>query len=179
MKSLLKCFLRCSCFFFFFFSHPSKDEIKTEDVSVQGQAEDTSEDVDVDVVGADQVISDCVFPVLHAAVCGVGEDEFRTLWEPSLWALVLILWPLTGWEKGVIPSSLPVVSEVSFFQDIYLCFSGNWYCSMWTPLGTLKTSLVGLWGRPSFLFPYCEALKLGALCCSASYYWHLAEMLLL
>lgn len=32
----------------------SKDEIKTEDVSVQGQAEDTSEDVDVDVVGADQ-----------------------------------------------------------------------------------------------------------------------------
>lgn len=79
MKSLLKCFLRCSCFFFFFFSHPSKDEIKTEDVSVQGQAEDTSEDVDVDVVGADQVISDCVFPVLHAAVCGVGEDEFRTL----------------------------------------------------------------------------------------------------
>lgn len=46
---------------------------------MQGQAEDTSEDVDVDVVGADQVISDCVFPVLHAAVCGVGEDEFRTL----------------------------------------------------------------------------------------------------
>ncbi|XP_021267561.1 cohesin subunit SA-2-like isoform X3 [Numida meleagris] len=32
----------------------SKDEIKTEDVSVRGQAEDTSEDVDVDVVGADQ-----------------------------------------------------------------------------------------------------------------------------
>ena len=32
----------------------SKYEIKTEDVSVQGQAEDTSEDVDVDVVGADQ-----------------------------------------------------------------------------------------------------------------------------
>ncbi|XP_065483314.1 cohesin subunit SA-2-like isoform X1 [Caloenas nicobarica] len=31
-----------------------KDEIKTEDVSKEGQAEDTIEDVDVDVVGADQ-----------------------------------------------------------------------------------------------------------------------------
>ncbi|XP_015706727.1 cohesin subunit SA-2-like isoform X1 [Coturnix japonica] len=32
----------------------SKDEIKTEAVSVEGQAEDASEDVDVDVVGAEQ-----------------------------------------------------------------------------------------------------------------------------
>ncbi|XP_062457485.1 cohesin subunit SA-2-like isoform X2 [Rhea pennata] len=32
----------------------SQDEIKTEDVSVKDQAEDTSEDVDIDVVGADQ-----------------------------------------------------------------------------------------------------------------------------
>ncbi|XP_057260499.1 cohesin subunit SA-2-like isoform X3 [Pezoporus wallicus] len=31
-----------------------KDEIKTEEVSEEGQAEDTAEDVDVDVVGADQ-----------------------------------------------------------------------------------------------------------------------------
>ncbi|XP_064294005.1 cohesin subunit SA-2 isoform X5 [Phalacrocorax carbo] len=31
-----------------------KDEVKTEDVSERGQAEDTTEDVDVDVIGADQ-----------------------------------------------------------------------------------------------------------------------------
>ena len=43
----------------FFF--PSKDEIKTEDVSEEGQAEGTIEDVDVDVVGADQVIPAWVF----------------------------------------------------------------------------------------------------------------------
>lgn len=39
----------------------SKDEIKTEDVSKEGQAEDAIEDVDVDVVGADQVIPSYVF----------------------------------------------------------------------------------------------------------------------
>lgn len=47
--------------FSFFFPHPSKDEIEAEDVSVEGQLEDTSEDVDVDVVGTEQVILDCVF----------------------------------------------------------------------------------------------------------------------
>lgn len=44
---------------FFFF--PSKGEIKTEDVSKKGQAEDTTEDIDVDVVSADQVIPAWVF----------------------------------------------------------------------------------------------------------------------
>lgn len=45
----------------FGFGFSSKDEIKAEDVSEEGQAEDTIEDVDVDVVGADQVILIQVF----------------------------------------------------------------------------------------------------------------------
>lgn len=55
----------------------SKDEIKTEDVSEEGPAEDTIEDVDV--VGTDQV-SLAGFPALRTAVVEVGECQVRASW---------------------------------------------------------------------------------------------------
>lgn len=55
----------------------SKDEIKTEDVSEDGPAEDTIEDVDV--VGTEQV-SLAGFPALRTAVVEVGECQVRASW---------------------------------------------------------------------------------------------------
>lgn len=54
----------------------SKDEVKTEDVSEEGPADDTIEDVDV--VGTDQVIL-ASFPALGTAVVEVGECQVSLL----------------------------------------------------------------------------------------------------
>lgn len=81
--------------FWFFVS--SKDEIKTEDVSAEGPAEDAIEDVDV--VGTDQVIL-AGFPPLRTAVVEVGWMSGQSLLGSHVAAKgVALLWPLSGWEK--------------------------------------------------------------------------------
>lgn len=77
--------------FWFFVS--SKDEIKTEDVSEEGPAEDTAEDVDI--IGTDQVIL-AGFPALKTAVVEVGECQVSLLGSYVVAKRVALLWPFSG-----------------------------------------------------------------------------------
>uniref|UniRef100_A0A8B9CMK6 Cohesin subunit SA n=1 Tax=Anser brachyrhynchus TaxID=132585 RepID=A0A8B9CMK6_9AVES len=86
---------------FFFFS---KDEINTEDVLMERQAGDKSEDADVDVIDGDQVISDWVFQLCGQLYLGwVNMSSEPREYPPGCRAHFVAPFRL---RKEVLPSSL-------------------------------------------------------------------------